>query len=77
MLDSNMDPLLSTSSDLNTLMNGAIKTKLKIIPENIQWRRQSSVVFANMRGENMKPRISEVDLICATKGTEAWVQKLK
>ncbi|CAH9094136.1 unnamed protein product [Cuscuta epithymum] len=94
MLDSNMDPLLSTSSALNTLMNGAIKTKLKIIPGNIQWRSQSSVVFANMRGDIMKPRISEVDellnkgvnvtiyngqvdLICATKGTEAWVQKLK
>ncbi|KAI3846094.1 hypothetical protein MKW98_015463 [Papaver atlanticum] len=80
--------------DVRTLMNGAIKAKLKIIPENVRWGSQSGNVFAALSGDFMKPRINEVDellkngvnvtvyngqvdLICATKGTEAWVEKLK
>ncbi|XP_065869170.1 serine carboxypeptidase-like 51 [Euphorbia lathyris] len=79
---------------INSLMNGAIKNKLKIIPPNISWGGQSDYVFSNLAGDFMKPRISEVDellakgvnvtvyngqldLICATKGTEAWIKKLK
>ncbi|XP_045802843.1 serine carboxypeptidase-like 51 [Trifolium pratense] len=71
---------------LNNLVNGAIKEKLKIIPQNLK------LTFG--LGDFMKPRISEVDellalgvnvtiyngqvdLICSTKGTEAWVKKLK
>ncbi|VFQ77817.1 unnamed protein product [Cuscuta campestris] len=79
---------------LSTLMNGAIKNKLKIIPANVSWGGQSDDVFENMYGDFMKPRINEVDrllakgvnltvysgqldVICATKGTEAWIKKLK
>lgn len=79
---------------LSTLMNGAIKNKLGIIPANVSWGEQSELVFENMYGDFMKPRINEVDqllakevnvtvysgqldVICATKGTEAWIKKLK
>lgn len=79
---------------LGTLLNGVIKKKLKIIPENVTWGGQSNEVFTYLEADFMKPRIDEVDqllakgvnvtiyngqvdLICATKGTEAWVRKLK
>lgn len=84
----------SGNGDLYSLMNGPIKKKLKIIPENVTWGGQSDLVFTRLEGDFMKPRINEVDellakgvnvtvyngqldLICATKGTEAWVAKLK
>ncbi|XP_028808169.1 serine carboxypeptidase-like 51 [Neltuma alba] len=84
----------SNSGDLRSLLNGVIRKKLKIIPENVTWGGQGSEVFANLQGDFMKPRINEVDallakgvkvtvyngqvdLICATKGTEAWLKKLK
>ncbi|KAK1588507.1 hypothetical protein Q3G72_024143 [Acer saccharum] len=80
--------------DLNSLLNGAIKKKLKIIPENVTWGGQSDQVFSFLEGDFMRPRINEVDellakgvnvtiyngqldVICSTKGTEAWVEKLK
>nr|XP_043633810.1 serine carboxypeptidase-like 51 [Erigeron canadensis] len=80
--------------DLDTLMNGPIKQKLKIIPANVTWGGQSGYVFSSMVNDFMRPRIAEVDellskgvnvtvyngqidLICATKGTEAWINKLK
>lgn len=80
--------------ELGTLLNGVIKKKLKIIPENVTWGGQSNEVFTYLEGDFMRPRIDEVDqllakgvnvtvyngqvdLICATKGTEAWVRKLK
>ncbi|KAK4833884.1 hypothetical protein QYF36_012840 [Acer negundo] len=80
--------------DLDSLMNGPIKKKLRIIPENVTWGGQGGLVFSAMTGDFMKPRIKEVDellakgvnvtvyngqvdLICCTKGVEAWVQKLK
>ncbi|KAB2606615.1 serine carboxypeptidase-like 51 [Pyrus ussuriensis x Pyrus communis] len=79
---------------LGSLLNGVIKKKLEIIPDNVTWGGQSHEVFPAMAGEFMNPRINEVDellakgvnvtiyngqvdLICATKGTEAWVEKLK
>ncbi|XP_054813162.1 serine carboxypeptidase-like 51 isoform X2 [Prosopis cineraria] len=84
----------SSGGGLGSLLNGVIKKKLKIIPENVRWVGQSRRVFANLQGDFMKPRINEVDellakgvnvtvyngqvdLICATKGTEAWLKKLK
>ncbi|CAL0324198.1 unnamed protein product [Lupinus luteus] len=81
-------------NDLEKLLNGVIRNKLKIIPENVTYVAQSSDVFDNLLGDFMKPQITEVDellalgvnvtiysgqldLICATKGTEAWLKKLK
>ncbi|KAJ6715683.1 SERINE PROTEASE FAMILY S10 SERINE CARBOXYPEPTIDASE [Salix koriyanagi] len=80
--------------DLDSIMNGVIKRKLKIIPANFSWGEQSSTVFSQLEGDFMRPRINEVDellakgvsvtiysgqldLICSTKGTEAWVEKLR
>ncbi|XP_010241644.1 PREDICTED: serine carboxypeptidase-like 51 [Nelumbo nucifera] len=80
--------------DLGSLMNGVIRKKLKIIPNDVKWGGQSEIVFSALDGDFMKPRINEVDellakgvnvtiyngqvdLICATKGTQAWVEKLK
>ncbi|MCL7043710.1 hypothetical protein MKW94_021323, partial [Papaver nudicaule] len=82
------------SFNLASFMNGIIKKKLKIIPDNVKWGGQSGLVFSAFEGDFMTPRINEVDmllaegvnvtiyngqldLICATKGTEAWVNKLK
>ncbi|KAF3455146.1 hypothetical protein FNV43_RR05594 [Rhamnella rubrinervis] len=80
--------------DLNTLMNGVIKKKLQIIPQNVTWGGQSDNVFTELEGDFMRARIDgvdellakgvnvtvyngQLDLICSTKGTEAWVEKLK
>lgn len=46
---------------LSQLMNGPIRKKLKIIPEDCSWGAQSSNVFMNMEGDFMKPVISIVD----------------
>ncbi|THU54118.1 hypothetical protein C4D60_Mb10t21640 [Musa balbisiana] len=84
----------SMSTDISSLMNGAIKDKLKIIPKTVSWGGQADLVFEALADDFMKPRINEVDellslginvtiyngqvdLICATKGTESWIQKLK
>ncbi|XP_073144282.1 serine carboxypeptidase-like 51 [Henckelia pumila] len=80
--------------DIDSLMNGVIKKKLKIIPKDVLWGGQSDLVFSALEADFMKPRIDEVDellakgvnmtiysgqldVICSTKGTEAWVSKLK
>ncbi|KAL2611011.1 hypothetical protein R1flu_022703 [Riccia fluitans] len=79
---------------LETLMNGPIRQKLRIIPDSVHWGESSGDVFGEMLGDFMIPRIDQVDemlalgvklviysgqldLICCTIGTEAWVQKLK
>ncbi|XP_050228162.1 serine carboxypeptidase-like 51 [Mercurialis annua] len=84
----------ATSNNLDDLMNGPIKDKLKIIPKNVTWGGQSELVFPALVDDFMKPRIQEVDellakgirvtvyngqldLICSTKGAEAWLNKLK
>ncbi|KAM9208340.1 retinoid-inducible serine carboxypeptidase [Dugong dugon] len=46
---------------LSQLMNGPIKKKLKIIPEDYSWGAQATNVFMNMEGDFMKPVISIVD----------------
>lgn len=50
---------------LSQLMNGPIKKKLKIIPEDISWGAQSSYVFISMEGDFMKPAIDIVDKLLA------------
>ncbi|ELK01699.1 retinoid-inducible serine carboxypeptidase [Pteropus alecto] len=46
---------------LSQLMNGPIRKKLGIIPEDCSWGGQSKNVFLNMEGDFMKPVISIVD----------------
>uniref|UniRef100_A0A251SSR2 Carboxypeptidase n=1 Tax=Helianthus annuus TaxID=4232 RepID=A0A251SSR2_HELAN len=84
------------NGDIGLLMNGAVRKKLGIIPNDVNSATggQSSLVFGYLEGDFMRPRINEVDellskgvnvtiyngqldLICSTKGTEAWVKKLK
>ncbi|KAK7507841.1 hypothetical protein BaRGS_00000806, partial [Batillaria attramentaria] len=47
--------------DLNKLMNGPIREKLKIIPANVTWGGQSGKVFEFQRADFMKPVIDIVD----------------
>ncbi|KAL0774417.1 hypothetical protein Bca101_039568 [Brassica carinata] len=80
--------------DLDTLMNGVIKKKLKIIPKDLVWGNNSGNVFSAMQADFMRPTIEgvdellakgidvtiyngQLDVICSTSGTEAWVRKLK
>ncbi|XP_007526767.1 retinoid-inducible serine carboxypeptidase [Erinaceus europaeus] len=46
---------------LSQLMNGPIRKKLKIIPEDRSWGGQATEVFTHMEGDFMKPVISIVD----------------
>ncbi|KAL8130107.1 hypothetical protein V2J09_019262 [Rumex salicifolius] len=86
--------LPGSAVDMNSLMNGPIRNKLKLIPSNVTWGGQDDIVFAGLEGDFMKPRTHEVDellakgvqvtvyngqvdLICATKGVEAWIDKLQ
>ncbi|KAK3024742.1 hypothetical protein RJ639_044679 [Escallonia herrerae] len=82
-----------SSADLYSLMNGPIKKKLKIIPKNVSWGGQNIVFDALAgdfmrpriaevdellaKGINVTVYNGHIDLICATKGTEAWMNKLK
>uniref|UniRef100_A0A0E0NW36 Carboxypeptidase n=1 Tax=Oryza rufipogon TaxID=4529 RepID=A0A0E0NW36_ORYRU len=55
---------LSGSSGPNTIegiMNGVIKEKLKIIPNNLVWQLATIAVFNALENEFMKPAINEVD----------------
>ncbi|KAI3822839.1 hypothetical protein L1987_10438 [Smallanthus sonchifolius] len=72
-----LDDGSSSYDDLERLMNGVIRNKLKIIPENVRWVFLSPLVSGNMGGDFMKPRINELDVLCGAKGTETWVKKLK
>uniref|UniRef100_A0A914WGU4 Retinoid-inducible serine carboxypeptidase n=1 Tax=Plectus sambesii TaxID=2011161 RepID=A0A914WGU4_9BILA len=47
--------------DLNLLMNGAVRKKLKIIPDSVQWTESSQAVFTHQSGDFMKPVIDTVD----------------
>ncbi|KAE8818304.1 serine carboxypeptidase-like 51 [Hordeum vulgare] len=78
------------ANTLSGIMNGVIKEKLKIIPKEHEWYELSDPVYNALVNDFMKPRIDEamnllsllvlfakLDVICSTKGAEAWVQKLK
>ncbi|KAM7386132.1 hypothetical protein PAMA_008986 [Pampus argenteus] len=46
---------------LNELMNGPIRKKLGIIPQNVTWGGQADEVFSNMAGDFMRPVVDVVD----------------
>ncbi|KAM8845905.1 retinoid-inducible serine carboxypeptidase [Spinachia spinachia] len=46
---------------LSDLMNGPIRKKLGIIPENVTWGGQAEDVFGNMAGDFMRPVVDVVD----------------
>lgn len=91
LFDTHVKPLQTDETD--DFMNGPIRRKLGIIPNNVQWGGQANAVFNALQGDFMKPVYStvdnllkagvkvfvfngQVDLICDTLGTEAWVNKL-
>uniref|UniRef100_A0A3Q3IEC3 Carboxypeptidase n=1 Tax=Monopterus albus TaxID=43700 RepID=A0A3Q3IEC3_MONAL len=49
------------SPSLNELMNGPIRKKLGIIPQNVIWGGQAEDVFTNMAGDFMRPVVDIVD----------------
>uniref|UniRef100_H3D906 Carboxypeptidase n=1 Tax=Tetraodon nigroviridis TaxID=99883 RepID=H3D906_TETNG len=46
---------------LSQLMNGPVREKLGIIPENVTWGGQAEEVFSNMAGDFMRPVVDVVD----------------
>ncbi|KAM4716464.1 retinoid-inducible serine carboxypeptidase [Anableps anableps] len=46
---------------LSELMNGQIRKKLAIIPQNVTWGGQAEEVFSNMAGDFMRPVVDIVD----------------
>ncbi|XP_037544740.1 retinoid-inducible serine carboxypeptidase [Nematolebias whitei] len=46
---------------LSELMNGPIRKKLAIIPQNVTWGGQAEDVFSNMAGDFMKPVVEVVE----------------
>ncbi|EER92172.1 hypothetical protein BDA96_01G372100 [Sorghum bicolor] len=49
------------SNTIDSIMNGVIKQKLKIIPKNFTWGQQSDSVYHALVNDFMKPRIDEID----------------
>ncbi|XP_052149308.1 serine carboxypeptidase-like 51 [Oryza glaberrima] len=56
-----LDSKLSVGDSIRSVMNGAIKEKLKIIPKDVVWEEQSYTVYNALINDFMKPRIQEVD----------------
>ncbi|KAL4657907.1 Serine carboxypeptidase 1-like [Arapaima gigas] len=50
---------------LSQLMNGPIRKKLGIIPQNVTWGGQADEVFDSMKGDFMKPVVDIVDQLLA------------
>ncbi|BFZ17204.1 hypothetical protein BsWGS_20243 [Bradybaena similaris] len=54
------------NDDLDALMNGPVKKKLKIIPENVTWGGQSGEVFTAQSGDFMKNVTATVNHLIQT-----------
>ncbi|KAG8063154.1 hypothetical protein GUJ93_ZPchr0003g16742 [Zizania palustris] len=54
-------PSGSESNTIGGIMNGVIKQKLKIIPNNVVWQAASTQVFDALVNNFMKPSVNEVD----------------
>lgn len=50
---------------LSELMNGPIRKKLGIIPQNVTWGGQAEEVFSSMAGDFMRPVVDVVDQLLA------------
>ncbi|XP_013879745.1 retinoid-inducible serine carboxypeptidase [Austrofundulus limnaeus] len=50
---------------LSELMNGPIRRKLAVVPENVTWGGQAEAVFSYMAGDFMKPVVDVVDQLLA------------
>lgn len=54
------------SSPLDTLMNGPIREKLKVIPQNVTWGGQSKMVFEALSKDFMTSAVKNVELLLNT-----------
>ncbi|XP_071764923.1 retinoid-inducible serine carboxypeptidase [Centroberyx gerrardi] len=54
------------SQSLSQLMNGPIRKKLGIIPQNVTWGGQAEEVFSSMAGDFMRPVVDVVDQLLTT-----------
>ncbi|XP_077411859.1 retinoid-inducible serine carboxypeptidase [Vanacampus margaritifer] len=54
------------SQSLSELMNGPIREKLHIIPDNVTWGGQAEEVFSYMAGDFMRPVVDIVDQLLTT-----------
>jgi len=59
LFDTHVSPLQTDATD--DFMNGPIRQKLGIIPNNVRWGGQANSVFNNLHGDFMKPVITTVD----------------
>uniref|UniRef100_A0A672G1E7 Carboxypeptidase n=1 Tax=Salarias fasciatus TaxID=181472 RepID=A0A672G1E7_SALFA len=50
---------------LSELMNGPIRKKLGIVPQNVTWGGQAEQVFSSMSGDFMRPVVDVVDRLLA------------
>ncbi|KAL2331986.1 hypothetical protein Fmac_019567 [Flemingia macrophylla] len=64
-LTSMTSSLASENDDIERLLDGVIKNKLKIIPQNVTYTVHSTDVFENFMADFMKPRVSDVDELLA------------
>ncbi|RLN17317.1 serine carboxypeptidase-like 51 [Panicum miliaceum] len=73
----------SDSNTIDSIMNGVVKEKLKIVPKDLKWVEISQDVYNALidellsYGVNVTVYNGQLDVICSTNGAEAWVQKLK
>ncbi|OEL24099.1 Serine carboxypeptidase-like 51 [Dichanthelium oligosanthes] len=51
----------SGSNTIDSIMNGVIKEKLKIVPKDLKWVEVSQDVYNALVNDFMKPRIDEID----------------
>ncbi|TVU06892.1 hypothetical protein EJB05_46928 [Eragrostis curvula] len=67
MLDAGMNPVPASKKSgtapntLDGIMNGVVKSKLKIIPKNLVWKEATLEVYEALANNFMKPAINEVD----------------
>ncbi|KAK3869436.1 hypothetical protein Pcinc_025254 [Petrolisthes cinctipes] len=54
------------SADLDHLMNGPMREKLKVIPENVTWGGQSKMVFEALSEDFMTSAVKNVELLLNT-----------
>jgi serine carboxypeptidase 1 len=66
-------PAERATDPLDDLMNGEIKDKLGIIPENVTWGGQYDAVFTAQEGDFMKPVIATVDEVLQTTNLQVVV----
>nr|XP_053645516.1 retinoid-inducible serine carboxypeptidase-like isoform X1 [Cherax quadricarinatus] len=61
------------SAVLDALMNGPIKEKLKVIPQNVTWGGQSQLVFKALAADFMNSAVKNVEMLLNTTSVKVVV----